>query len=171
MMTETSGTLFAPGDMTSALRRVAEMMQLDMVIGFDMSGRTDPWAPLKYRSGKPLILTGALRGSGEASSGADYAQLAAGRGMMHAAIHQYGGTTHPTFTEKMRAFYWAKWYETQDTKWKAMALGHKVGETLTIRIPARPFLAWVPMQVEQYQAVLMGAMITTEPVTVAKVQA
>lgn len=171
MTTETSGTLPAVGDMTGALARVAETMHLNMLIAFDLSGRADPWAPLKYRKGKPLILTGALRGSGETTSGPDFAQVTAGRGMMHAAIHQYGGTTHPRVTAKSKAFFWAKWYETGETKWKAMALGFKVGEKMTIRIPARPFLVWAPGDVEQYQQTLMGAMITAEPVTAGKVAA
>lgn len=171
MTSETSGTFFAMGDMSEALKRVSEMMHLDMLIGFDLSGRGDPWAPLKYRKGKPLVLTGALRASGEATSGADYAQTTAGRGMMHAPLQQYGGETHPVVTERSRAFYWAKWYETHEVMWKAMALKYKVGDKMTIRIPARPFLAWVPEQVEAYQKVLLGGMITTEPITVEKVQA
>lgn len=171
MTTETSGTMLAVGDMTEALARVAEAMHTNMLIAFDLSGRTDPWAPLKVRQGKPLILTGALRASGEATSGPDFAQVTAGRGMMHAAIHQYGGTTHPRVTAKSKAFFWAKWYETGETKWKAMALGFKVGEKMTIRIPARPFLTWAPGDVEAYQKLLFGAMVKAEPVTVGKVAA
>ena len=158
MTTETTGTFIAVGKIEEALKKVATMMQQDMVLAFDRSGRGDPWAPLKYRKGKPLVLTGALRASGEASSGPDYAQVTAGRGMMHAAIHQFGGTVqHPGSTKGpipmmingVKTFRWMK-------------------EPFTIHIPARPYLAWIPAEVEQYDKMILGMTFKTEPITVGK---
>lgn len=169
MTTETSGTFFTVGDIEAALKRVAAMMHADMVMAFDNSGRGDPWTPLRYRRGKPLVDTGTLRASGVATSGPDFAQVSAGRGLVYARIQQEGGTTHPVVTEKSRAFFWAKWFETGEIMWKAMALKYKVGDTMEIRIPARPYLAWIPEEVVRYQEVLGKALITLEPITSAKV--
>lgn len=51
---------------------------------------------------------------------------------VYAAVHEYGGTF--TITPRQRAFFWHKWYETQDEMWKALAL------SVTYTIPARPYL-------------------------------
>ena len=132
------------------------------------SGRPTKWTPLKYREGKPLILSGALVMSLTPSSGMDFAQVSEGKGLIYAAIHQFGGTTHPKVTLKMRAYYWAKWFETQDEKWKWMAIGAKVGSTLTIKIPARPSLVWLDEDVERYKTMLLNWMVSFEDVQVAK---
>ena len=47
-------------------------------------------------------------------------------------VHEYGGTF--VITPKQRRFFWAKWSETGNTMWKALALS----ETYTI--PPRPYL-------------------------------
>lgn len=51
---------------------------------------------------------------------------------VYGAVHEYGGTF--TITAKQRAFFWYKWYETQEPMWKALALSD------TYTIPARPYL-------------------------------
>jgi phage gpG-like protein len=168
MTTETSGTFIKVGDIEAALKKVAMMMHAGMITSFDVSGSDSPWEPLKYRKGRPLVDKGTLRASGVATSGADFAQVTAGRGIASAAIHQYGGVTHPRVTEKSRAFFWAKWFETGETMWKAMALKYKVGDTMEIRIPARPYLAWIPEEVARYQEVLGKALFTLEPITSTK---
>jgi len=50
----------------------------------------------------------------------------------YGAVHEFGYTG--VITDKQRRFFWAKWYETQDDMWKALALSH------TYTIPARPYL-------------------------------
>lgn len=63
-------------------------------------------------------------------------------------IHETGGTipVHQiSITERMRKFFWAKWFESgkQDDKWKWMAL-KRSSDVMTIpavNMPARPFLA------------------------------
>ena len=52
----------------------------------------------------------------------------------YAGIHENGGSI--TITSQMRAFFWAMWFETQELKWKYMALTKK--NKLTIK--ARPYL-------------------------------
>ena len=60
----------------------------------------------------------------------------------YAAIHQYGGTLKPTIpiTSKMRKFFWAKFYESGQENWKALALTKKKELKPVIQIPARPFI-------------------------------
>lgn len=50
----------------------------------------------------------------------------------YGAVHEFGYTG--VITDRQRRFFWAKWYETQDTMWKALAL------STTYTIPARPYL-------------------------------
>ena len=168
MMTEVTGSMFRVGDMSEALKRIATMMHVSMLLSFDMGGGVEKWEPLKHRKGKPLVVSGALRASGVATSGADFAQVTAGRGIVYALIHQFGGLVHPRVTARSRAFFWAKYFETGDPMWKATALKFKVGQRMEIRIPARPFLAWIPEEVERYKEILGKAAITFEPVTVQK---
>ena len=56
----------------------------------------------------------------------------------YAALHEFGGKTKSKVTGKMRSFFWAKWYETNNSKWKGMALG--AWQFIRSTIPARPFL-------------------------------
>ena len=62
----------------------------------------------------------------------------------YAAIHNRGGTTHPTITPKMRKYAWARHYreagddKKKDTFWKRLALTRKA--KLTVKIPRRPFM-------------------------------
>lgn len=51
---------------------------------------------------------------------------------IYAAVQEYGGTF--TITPRQRAFFWAKWHETRDEMWKALAL------STSFTIPARPYL-------------------------------
>jgi len=170
MRTEVSGKILAVGDLTETLKEISEMMQRSVQLTFDESGRPGKWMPLKYRNGKPLILSGALRSSVTPESGMDYAAVTEGRGLVYAAIHQFGGTVRPKVTEKMRSFYWAKWFETKDDKWRWMALGAKVGERLEIQIPARPSLVWLEEDVELYKKMLGERMIVFAPVEVQQLR-
>jgi phage gpG-like protein len=81
--------------------------------------------------------------------------------LKYAPVHNWGGTTSPTVTAKMRKFAWAMYYQTagkkktgkkirekaqaenarldtEANKWKALALTRK--SKLNIRIPQRQFL-------------------------------
>lgn len=59
----------------------------------------------------------------------------------YAAIHEYGGVlpAHTmAITERMRRFFWAKWYETGDDKWKRSAMKRNPA---AVSIPARTMRA------------------------------
>lgn len=57
----------------------------------------------------------------------------------YAAIHEFGGTITVRITDKMRRFFWFRFKQTRDEKYKWMALARR--QTFTIRIPARPYIA------------------------------
>lgn len=122
--------------------------------------------------------------SGSTSAAAQYGPLLSGRNHLfssikytpgragvviandvpYAAVHNWGGTLHPTVTPRMRRFAWAMFYkesgkdkqttdgrkrkkeknESQATsrpgadKWKAMALTKK--KSLTVKVPQRQFI-------------------------------
>lgn len=59
-----------------------------------------------------------------------------GSNLPYAGIHNEGGKIEQTITPKQRAFFWAKFEETDNDMWKRMALSKK----LKIRIPRRQFL-------------------------------
>ena len=69
----------------------------------------------------------------------------------YAAIHQFGGTLKPTIpiTSKMRKFFWAKFYESGQTNWKALALTKKKELKPVIRIPARPYVTLTEEDLEE----------------------
>lgn len=56
----------------------------------------------------------------------------------YAGLHNNGGKFSIPLTDKMRKFFWAKFKETDDDKWKWMALTKK--KRLPIRIPQRQFI-------------------------------
>ncbi|MDR3046115.1 MAG: phage virion morphogenesis protein [Bacteroidales bacterium] len=117
--------------------------------------------------------------SGSRSSSANYSPLTSGRDQLmgsinyqvgkgvvtiynnveYAAIHNYGGTTHPKVTPKLKRFAWAKFFEETGIKkgmtkkerrsaeqaageeakmWKSIALTKK--QHLNVKIPKRQFL-------------------------------
>lgn len=52
---------------------------------------------------------------------------------VYAAVHEYG-LFEQVITDRQRRFFWAMWYETGNTMWKALAL------SVTYTIPARPYV-------------------------------
>jgi len=54
----------------------------------------------------------------------------------YSAIHNYGGKIK--ITDKMRKFFWAKYYSTRKDMWKGLALTKKTH----ITIPKRTYMGW-----------------------------
>ena len=61
------------------------------------------------------------------------------RKLPYARIHELGGETKPRVTKRSRRFFWAKFAETGDPKWKWMALTEKA--QFRVKIRARPYLS------------------------------
>ena len=56
----------------------------------------------------------------------------------YARTHQLGGQWKVPVTKKMRGYFWHKYYETKEGKWKGMALTNKT--EFNIVMPPRPYL-------------------------------
>ena len=57
----------------------------------------------------------------------------------YARVHEYGGVI--PITQRMRGFFWHKFYQTADEKWKFMALSRAGSFTIKARPYLRPALA------------------------------
>lgn len=96
--------------------------------------------PLRIQTSRLVrSLTGAREGSRGRQEGVSRItteggsiELTYGTSVPYAATHEYGDTR--TVTDGMRAYFWARHAETDEDRWKAMALS---GE---LNYPERPFL-------------------------------
>ncbi|STZ75560.1 phage virion morphogenesis protein [Bergeriella denitrificans] len=70
------------------MRRLSGTMHAAVMTNFRQGGRPK-WLGLKYRNGKPLVDTGALRGS--ITELADNDTALVGTNLVYAAIHNFGG--------------------------------------------------------------------------------
>lgn len=105
-----------------------------------------PWAPVKVYNniGSLMMRTGMLRKSLSYIPGTTDVRITSS--LPYASIHNEGGVIDRVIsmpvTDKMRRFFYAKFKQTGDNKYKAMYLTKK--QTLTIRqkitIPKRQFV-------------------------------
>lgn len=86
--------------------------------------------------------------------------ISAGEKLSYAAIHNEGGTITVKVTEKMRKYFWAMYYRTQDSRYKWMALTEK--ETLTIHIPKRQFIGESYTLDKQLEKLIIEEMLQAE---------
>lgn len=97
----------------------------------------NPWAPPKMpkRTGSLLIDKGALVNSiRPAYVSRERVVISAGNDQVpYAQIHNEGGTME--ITERMRRFFWAKFHDTKEEKWRHLALSRK-----PITVPKRQFM-------------------------------
>jgi hypothetical protein len=101
-------------DLTPAMSRIADRMLWSFGQSHENQGY-GRWVPT--REGKPATLAG-LRKTERTSYGTDFAEI---RWM--GTIHQNGGIM--VQTPRQKSFFWAKWYETDEDKWKWMALSKR----------------------------------------------
>jgi phage gpG-like protein len=140
-------------DLSPVFKDVSERMRNSVLANFTAGGRPTPWKT----SPNFLLQSYRLRGSVKESSGSNFAEVEAGRGLPYAFIHQFGGTTKPTITEASRGFFWKKFFETKDEKWKWMALSKK--SKFTVKIPARPYMLFQESDIEYIGKALMGGIV------------
>lgn len=93
------------------------------------------WAPKVFNDGRAILTgkTARLQSQINVVRNDNTSTVSIGSNLVYSRIQQEGGKI--TITPKMRKFFWAKYSETKNPVWKAMAL--KKG---FIRIPARPYL-------------------------------
>lgn len=88
-----------------------------------------------------LVKSGILRRSLRIMAYSD-TKVVVGTLVKYAGIHNQGGTTNPSVTEKSRKYFWALYEQTGNPKYKAMATTQK--NSFKVEIPARPFLKMTP---------------------------
>jgi hypothetical protein len=98
-------------DLSPAMSKIADRLFMSLGKAHEIEGY-GTWSPT--REGKPATLSG-IRKTERTSFGSDFAEI-----RFKNTIHQRGGLM--PITEKMKGFFWARWYETNDDKWKWMAL-------------------------------------------------
>lgn len=86
--------------------------------------------------------------------------ISAGEKLSYAAIHNEGGTISVRVTEKMRKYFWAMYYKTQNSRYKWMALTEK--ETFTIHIPKRQFIGESYTLDKQLEKLIIEEMLQAE---------
>jgi len=91
-----------------------------------------PWKPSKHNQ-DTLVDSGDLKKSIKTVS-KSIKEIHIQSATPYSAIHNYGGTIR--ITDKMRKFFWAKFYETKKKHWKFMALSKKT----FIYIPQRQYM-------------------------------
>jgi len=111
---------------------------------FDKQGFTDygfiAWPKRKDQEPHTLLFKShALKDSLHiASQTASRIEIIAGEGLPYAEIHNKGGVINVTLTPKARKYFWYMYKQTENQKWKWMAITKK--ERLTIRIPQRQYI-------------------------------
>jgi phage gpG-like protein len=124
---------------------IAEVEMINFVMGnFEKQGFLDsslqPWQERKDSSdiGRAILTkSGALRDSIKLISSSTK-RVVVGSDSKYAKIHNEGGVINIPVTAKMRKFFWYKYKETGDGKYKGMALTKKTHFTATI--PKRQFI-------------------------------
>lgn len=122
-------------DLTDNLKRIAKVVGGAALADSLATGAQEiVWQAQQNVMAQGLYDTMALHGSIRVVKVNQYTvKLVAGnKDLLYACVHEYGGTF--TITEKQRKFFWAKWYESGNEMWKALAL------STTYTIPARPYL-------------------------------
>ena len=106
------------------MRSISGTMYSAVMQNFGDGGRPS-WLGPKYRAGKPLIDTGALRGSISEDSGNEHAVV--GTNLIYAAIHNFGGVIRPKSA-------------------KALAIPTATGVAMVkqVTIPKREFMTLTP---------------------------
>ncbi len=129
------------------INRILSNLKVEVADEFDRNFERkaffgDAWQPTKYPNhlGSLMLRSGDLRKSilAELSKG----QIKFSSSLPYASVHNEGGTLTISVTPQSRKFFWAKFKETGDSRWKAMALTKKT--TFSIPIPKRQFIGHHP---------------------------
>jgi phage gpG-like protein len=124
---------------------IAEVEMINFIMAnFERQGFLDasvqPWQERKNNSdaGRAILTqSGALRDSVKISSSSTK-QVVASSDAKHAKIHNEGGVINIPVTAKMRKFFWFKYKQTGESRYKSMALTKKTH--FTINMPKRQFM-------------------------------
>lgn len=76
----------------------------------------------------------------------------------YSSIHNDGGTITVRITDRMRKYFWAMFYKTKQTRFKAMALTKK--SSFVMRIPQRRFMGHSQVMMSQMDEWLLNQIKT-----------
>lgn len=147
-------------ELNGVMKEIGQRLSESVAENFREGGRSLPWVPLKHGIGTPLSDAAKLLNSVRVTSGPNFVEIEANSGLPYAGIHQVGGETHPTITDRSRLFFWAMWHSTGDEMWKWRALTKK--QQFTIQIPARPYLVLQDEDIEWARS-LIAEKVVSEP--------
>jgi phage gpG-like protein len=141
-----------------AMAAVEKILDRAVELNF-LTGGHGSWAPLKSDGMQSsLIRTGRLFRSRRSGHTASSAWVGVGEGLIYAGLVRHGGDVIVPVTDRSRAFFWAKWYETSDERWKWMALMRK--SVLLLRFPARDYMELGEETMAAILDLLAGNLIT-----------
>ena len=130
--------------MNGLAKEVAQLGLHFFLGGFEKGGFTDvnfiPWVKRQDLESRAILTkSNALKEGLEiVSETPQRIEIAVNESIPYAEIHNSGGTITVKITDKMRKFFWSMWYETDEIKYKYMALSKN--DTMTINIPERQFI-------------------------------
>lgn len=130
--------------MNNLAPEIAKEAQAFFKSNFDKQGFTDyrfmAWPKRKDAEPHTLLFKShALKDSVViASQTPDRIEINAGQGLPYAEIHNKGGVINLTLTPKARKYFWYMYKQTENEKWKWMAITKK--KMITVRIPQRQFI-------------------------------
>ena len=138
--------------MGELINKIAKDVRVELTDEFDRNferkaffGR--PWAPVKHDPGigSVLMRTGMLRKS--ITSRTTGGKIAFSSSVKYARIHNEGGpvTSTSTVTPKMRRWAWAKYRETNDEKFRGLAMTRKKVIKRSFVMPCRRFIGPHPV--------------------------
>ena len=116
-----------------SMKMIAAHMQNSVRQNFMVGGRPQ-WAATRWNANRPLWGNGGLFESITQTSGENWAKVETT--LPYARTHQQGRSFVPTLAQ--RNFFWYKFFETADERWKGMAIA--AGSGRMFNIPARPFM-------------------------------
>ena len=132
----------------NAMREIRKTAELDGVSFFKenfnregfLNDVLEPWEKRKndIDPGRAILMKSSALRDSIAVFESNNQRIVFGSDEPYAAIHNEGGTIKITVTTKMRKFFWAMYYKTEQERYKYMALTPK--QELSIAIPKRQFI-------------------------------
>lgn len=132
------------------MRSIGEILIAHRQKDFDEGGRP-AWKP-NLEGTTTMVKSGALSRRAEITSiDGTHVEVTIGEGLPYSFLHQFGGT-YPV-TETQRKFFWAKYAETGQERWKYMALAKQ------LTWPARRHARFPDEAVAEITALLSGSVL------------
>jgi phage gpG-like protein len=133
-------------NLKESMTKVRDVLLEEIYGRFDTSGY-GTWS--ETRQGMMSTLRG-IKNTVSGTSGDNWAEVSAKN-----TIHQRGGLMAQT--PKMRRFFWAKWYQTLEERWKWMAISR-----MAMFFPERKYMALRPGTIQKMRSVLLEGIFSVK---------